>query len=94
MLNPFSRERRRGWPTPDRGIRRPAAVIPMCFDDQAVGLLWYLKVFDQKQHFVAVDFELFKTLSARAPTGLPGPPLFFAAGGQLPGLEAFTHLTE
>lgn len=72
----------------------PAAVVPMRFDDQIVGVIVVFTVFPQKQHFVAVDFELFKMLSAHAATALAGALLFFSADGKLPGLEPFAQIAE
>jgi len=75
-------------------VDHPAAIVPMRFDDQTVGVIAVFTVFEQKQHFVPVDFELFKMLSAHAATALAGALLFFAADGELPGLEAFSRLQE
>jgi GAF domain-containing protein len=72
----------------------PAAVVPMRFDDQIVGVIVVFTVFPQKQNFVAVDFELFKMLSAHAATALAGALLFFSTDGKLPGLEPFAQIAE
>jgi hypothetical protein len=72
----------------------PAAVVPMRFDDQIVGAIVVFTVFPQKQKFVAVDFELFKMLSAHAATALAGALLFFSTDGKLPGLEPFAQIAE
>ena len=72
----------------------PAAVVPMQFDDQIVGVIVVFTVYPQKQHFVPVDFELFKMLSAHAATALAGALLFFSADGKLPGLEPFAQIAE
>lgn len=74
------------------GKAKPAAVVPMRFDDQVVGVIVVFTVFEQKDRFVQVDFELFKMLSAHAATALAGALLFFAADGKLPGLEPFGQI--
>lgn len=81
-------------PLGECSMTSPAAVVPMRFDDQIVGVIVAFTVFPQKQHFVAVDFELFKMLSAHAATALAGALLFFAADGKLPGLEPFAQIAE
>jgi hypothetical protein len=73
-------------------VDKPAAVVPMRFDDQVVGVVVVFTVFEQKPAFVAVDYELFKMLSAHAATALCGALLYFAADGKLPGLEPFAQL--
>lgn len=75
-------------------MTQPAAVVPMRFDDQVVGAIVVFTVFPQKQNFVAVDFELFKMLSAHAATALAGALLFFSTDGKLPGLEPFAQIAE
>jgi len=78
----------------DCGPTKPAAVVPMRFDDQVVGVIVVYTVFEQKDRFVQVDFELFKMLSSHAATALAGALLFFAQDGKLPGLEPFAHLEQ
>ena len=70
----------------------PAAVVPMHFDDRVVGVIVVYSVFEQKSHFVSVDFELFKMLGAHAASALTGALLYAAPGAKLPGPEAFRHL--
>jgi hypothetical protein len=81
-------------PLGECSMTSPAAVVPMRFDDQVVGVIVAFTVFPQKQHFVPVDFELFKMLSAHAATALAGALLFFASDGKLPGLEPFAQIAE
>lgn len=74
------------------GEAQPAAVVPMHFDDRVVGVIVVYSVFEQKSHFVSVDFELFKMLGAHAASALAGALLYAAPGAKLPGPEAFRHL--
>lgn len=74
------------------GPKAPAAIVPMRFDDRGVGVIVVFGVYEQKDRFVQVDFELFRMLSAHAATALAGALVFDAAGGRLPGLEPFTKI--
>lgn len=81
-------------PLEECAIEAPAAIVPMRVDDMTVGVIAVFTAFEHKKHFVAVDFELFKMLSAHAATALCGALLFFNADGKLPGLEPFARLPE
>ena len=71
----------------------PVACLPMRIDDQiVVGVIVIYSLLEQKEHFVAVDFELFKMLGAHAATALMGALLFANAEGKLPGFEAIQNL--
>jgi len=74
------------------GEAQPAAVVPMHFDERVVGVIVVYSVFEQKSHFVSVDFELFKMLGAHAASALAGALLYAAPGAKLPGPEAFRNL--
>jgi hypothetical protein len=73
-------------------LEQPAAVVPMHFDSQVVGVLVVYRVFEQKDRFVPVDFELFKLLGAHGATALAASLLFHAADGRLPDLAPFRDL--
>ena len=70
----------------------PAAVVPMHFDSQVVGVLVVYRLFEQKDRFVPVDLELFKLLGAHGATAIAASLLFHAAQGRLPDLSAFRDL--
>ena len=70
----------------------PVACLPMRIDDSVVGVIVIYSLLEQKEHFVAVDYELFKMLGAHAATALMGTLLFANAEGRLPGFEAIEHL--
>jgi hypothetical protein len=70
----------------------PVACLPMRIDDQVVGVIVIYSLLEQKEHFVAVDYELFKMLGAHAATALMGALLFANAEGKLPGFEAIENL--
>ncbi len=75
---------------PDEDL--PAACVPMRIDDVVVGAIVVYSLLEQKQHFVPVDYELFKMLGAHAATALMGALLLANAEGKLPGLEALHNL--
>ena len=64
----------------------------MCFDDQVVGVIVF-KVFEQNQHFVAVDLKLFKILSAHGTDGC-GSAFVVCGRRTAAGARAFAHLTK
>jgi GAF domain-containing protein len=70
----------------------PVACLPMRIDDGVVGVIVIYSLLEQKEHFVAVDYELFKMLGAHAATALMGALLFANAEGKLPGFEAIQNL--
>jgi GAF domain-containing protein len=70
----------------------PVACLPMRIDDTVVGVIVIYSLLEQKEHFVAVDYELFKMLGAHAATALMGALLFANAEGKLPGFEAIQNL--
>lgn len=74
------------------GPKKPAAVVPMRFDERGVGVIVVFGVYEQKDRFVQVDFELFRMLSAHAATALAAALVYHASGGKLPNLEPFTKI--
>ena len=74
------------------GLDAPAACLPMRIEDRAVGVIVVYELLQQKERFVAVDFELFKMLGAHAAAALVGAMLYANADGKLPGLEMFRDL--
>jgi GAF domain-containing protein len=75
---------------PDEDL--PAACVPMRIDGVVVGAIVVYSLLEQKQHFVPVDYELFKMLGAHAATALMGALLLANAEGKLPGLEPLHNL--
>lgn len=79
---------------PSKGtLQKPAAVLPLCVDDQVVGAIAIFSTLSQKARFDTVDFELFRLLGQHAAAALVGASLFAGAGRKLPGLEAFLDLS-
>jgi len=74
------------------GNDAPVACLPMRIDDTVIGVIVIYSLLEQKEHFVAVDYELFKMLGAHAATALMGALLFANAEGKLPGFEAIENL--
>ncbi len=70
----------------------PVACLPMRIDDSVVGVIVIFSLLEQKERFVAVDYELFKMLGAHAATALMSTLLYAKAEGHLPGFEAIEHL--
>jgi GAF domain-containing protein len=79
-------------PLADSNAASPPACVPMRIDDRIVGVIIVYSVLPQKEHFVSVDFELFKMLGAHAATALMSAMIFHDKGGKLPGLDSFRDL--
>ena len=79
---------------PSQGtIQKPAVVIPLSIDEQAVGVIAIFSTLPQKTSFATVDFELFRLLGQHAAAALVSASLFVQAEQKLPGLEAFLDLS-
>ena len=76
----------------DAGLDAPAACVPMHIDERVVGVIVIYEVLAQKERFIAVDYDLFKTLGAHAATALASAMLFTDSDGRLPGLEGFKDI--
>jgi len=76
------------------GHRMIWGFLPMRIDDRIVGVIIVYSVLPQKEHFVSVDFELFKMLGAHAASALVGAMLYAAGDARLPDATKLSSMPK
>ncbi|MCU0662987.1 MAG: GAF domain-containing protein [Myxococcota bacterium] len=79
----------------DPGSRKeedPIACIPMVLGNETIGVIAIYSLFEQKNHFVDIDFELFKMLSLHGASAIVGSGLMAQAGSTEAGLRTYPSL--
>jgi len=70
----------------------PIAVVPLHVNDQMIGLVAIFSLFEQKESFTEVDFELFSLLAAHAAAAIFSSQLFSQSERKLNTLQSFLDL--
>lgn len=73
-------------------VDNPIAVVPLHVNEQMIGLIAIFSLFEQKQAFTAVDFELFSLLAAHAAAAIFSSRLFSQSERKLNTLQSFLDL--
>lgn len=72
--------------------KTPLACIPMVLGDETIGVIVIYGLFEQKNEFVDIDFELFKLLALHSASAIVGAGLMERAGGVKGSLESYKNL--
>ncbi len=70
----------------------PLACVPMVLGDETIGVIVIYALFEQKNEFVDIDFELFKLLALHSASAIVGAGLMERAGGVKGSLESYRTL--
>jgi hypothetical protein len=70
----------------------PMACIPMVLSGETIGVIAIYGLFEQKDRFVDMDFELFKMLSLHGASAIVGSGLMAQAGSAEVGLSTYSSL--
>lgn len=78
---------------PDERVEgEPIACIPMVLGSQTVGVIAIMRLFEQKDRFVDIDFEFFKLLAIHSASAIVGSGLMARAGSISASLESYERL--
>lgn len=70
----------------------PLACVPMVLGEETIGVIVIYGLFEQKDEFVEIDFELFKLLALHSASAIVGAGLMDRAGGVKSSLESYRAL--
>jgi transcriptional regulator with GAF, ATPase, and Fis domain len=73
-------------------LDRPLAAVPLKIKDHVIGLIVIYKLFQQKDSFSAVDYELFSLLAAHAATAIFASKLYSQSERKLNTIQSFLDL--
>jgi len=70
----------------------PIACIPMVLGEETIGVIAIFSFFEQKEEFVAIDFEFFKLLAIHSASAIVGCGLMVDQGSIRTSIGSYQHL--
>ncbi len=76
----------------DVSLEKPLAAVPLKIKEHVIGLIVIYRLFQQKDSFSAVDYELFSLLAAHAATAIFSSKLYSQSERKLNTIQSFLDL--